>query len=53
MKILNYLMDHILNQVIQDYFNCIIKKPEIMADNLLITIYVNQIENRITFRMET
>ena len=35
---------------IQDYFNYIIKKRETVPDNPPIKLYVNQIENRITFR---
>ena len=38
---------------IQDYFEYIIKKHQKMNDNLPIRIYVNKIENRITFRIET
>ena len=37
---------------IQDYFECIIKKHETLAYNLLIQIYVNRIENRITFKIK-
>ena len=35
---------------IQDYFKYIIKKHEAMTDYLLIEIYVNKTENRITLR---
>ena len=35
---------------IQDYFEYIIKKHETVTDNPPIRIYVNKIENRITFR---
>ena len=35
---------------IQDYFGYIIKKHETVTDNPPIRIYVNKIENRITFR---
>ena len=38
---------------IQGYFKYIIKKHETASDNLPIRIYVNQIENRITFRIKT
>ena len=38
---------------IQDYFEYIIKKHQKMNDNLPIRIYVNKIENRITFRIKT
>ena len=37
---------------IQDYFKYIIKKHETVADNPSITIYVNKMENRITFRIK-
>ena len=36
---------------IKDYFNYIIKKHETVPDNPPIKLYVNQIENRITFRI--
>ena len=38
---------------IQDYFDYIIKKHEIVADNFSIRIYLNKIENRITFKIKT
>ena len=38
---------------IQDYFECIIKKLEIVAGNPAIKVYINKIENRITFEIET
>ena len=38
---------------IQDYFEYIFKKYEIVTDNRLIMIYVNKIENRITFKIKT
>ena len=38
---------------IQDYLKYIIKKHETVTDNPPIRIYVNQIENRITFRIKT
>ena len=37
---------------IQDCSKYIIKKHEAMSDNPPIRIYVNKIENRITFRMK-
>ena len=37
---------------IQNYFECIIKKHETLTYNLLIQIYVNRIENRITFKIK-
>ena len=36
---------------LQDYFNYIIKKNESVRDNPPLWMYVNQIENRITFRI--
>ena len=38
---------------IQEYFEYIIKKHETMTDNPAIRIYVNKIENRITFKIKT
>ena len=38
---------------IQDYFEYIIKTPETVSDNLPKIIYVNKIENRITFKIKT
>ena len=38
---------------IQDYFKYIQKKPETVTDNLSFMIYVNKIENRITFKIKT
>ena len=38
---------------IQDYFEYIIKKHETVTDNPSTTIYVNKIENRITFNIRT
>ena len=39
--------------VIQDYFQCIIKKHETVTDNLSMMIYVNKMENRIMFKTKT
>ena len=36
---------------IQDYFECILKKHRENTDNPSIKIYVNKIENRITFKI--
>ena len=47
MKRLNYLMDNIL------YFEYIFKIHETVTDNPLIRIYVNKIENRISFKIKT
>ena len=38
---------------IQNYFEHIIKKHETVTDNSSITIYVNKIENGITFKIKT
>ena len=38
---------------IQKYFEYIITKHETVTDNLSIKIYVNNIENRITFKIKT
>ena len=35
---------------IQDYFECIIKKYETIADNPPVQVYVNNIKNRIAFK---
>ena len=55
MKSFNYLMDHsyIRYSDIQDYFEYILKKHDTVTDNPSIRIYINKIENRITFRMKT
>ena len=46
-------MDHILYLDIQDYFEYIIKKHEIVTDKPPVRIYKNKIENRITFKNKT
>ena len=38
---------------IQDYFEFVIKKHEILAENLPIQIYPNKIKNRIVFKIKT
>ena len=38
---------------IQDYFDYVIKKHESLTDNPSIIIYVNKIENIITYRIKT
>ena len=38
---------------IPDYFEYIIEKHETVIDNPLLTIYVNKIENKITFKIKT
>ena len=45
-------MDCILYSDIQDYFEYILKKLGENIDNSSIRIYVNKIENRITFRIK-
>ena len=45
-------MDHIRYQIIQDYFEYILKKHSESVDNPSIRIYVNKIENRITFKIK-
>ena len=47
---LNYLMDHILNQIFKTILG--IKKHETVTDDPSIRIYVNKIENRITFKIK-
>ena len=37
---------------IQNYFEYIIKKHEILTDNSRIKIYINKIENRVTFKIK-
>ena len=50
MKNLNYLMAHILYQIFKFTLNISLKT---VTDNLSIMVYVNKIENRITFKMKT
>ena len=38
---------------IQDYFECIIKKHETIANNPTVQIYTNKIKNRIVFKIKT
>ena len=45
MKSLSYQMDHI-----QDYFEYILKKHSESVDTPSIRVYMNRIENRITFK---
>ena len=51
MKNLNYLMDHISVSDIQNYFEYIFKKYGEKTVNPSIRIYINKIENRITFQI--
>ena len=53
MKCLNYLMDHILYQIFKITLNTSLKKHETVTDNPSIMIYVNKIENRISFKIKT
>ena len=43
----------ILFQIIQDYFEFIIKKHETLTENPSIQIYPNKIKNRIVFKIKT
>ena len=47
---LNYHMDHTSD--IQDYFEYILKNHNGNVGNPLMKIYVNKIDNRITFKIE-
>ena len=55
MKSSNYLMADGSYSVsdIQDYFKCILNKHETVIDNSLMRMYLNKIENRITFKIKT
>ena len=44
------LVDHILYQ---EHFEYVIKKHDLIADNLPILIYVRKIKNRFLFQMKT
>ena len=50
---LNYLMDHILYQIFKTILSIFKKKSNKKIDNPSIRIYVNKIENRITFEIKT
>ena len=52
MNSLNYLMGYSVSDI-QNYFEYILKTRREKTDNPLITIYINKIENRITFRTKT
>ena len=45
-------MDHILYKILKIIFIIILKKREKISGNPSIRIYVNKIENRITFKSE-
>ena len=52
----NYQRDHILYhifKIICVYITCILRKRNENIDNPSIKIYVNKIENRITFKIKT
>ena len=53
MKNLNYLMDHILYQIFKISLKIYLKKHGEKTVNPSIRIYINKIENRITFKIET
>ena len=53
MKNLNYLMDHILFQILRNYFGYVIEKHDTLTENPPIRIYINKIENRTTFKIKT
>ena len=50
---LNYQMGHILYQIIKITLSIFKKKPNEKIHNPSIRIYVNRIENRITFKIKT
>ena len=52
MKNLSYQMDHIQYQIFKIILN-IFKKNAVKVDNPSIRIYVNKIENRITFKIKS
>ena len=47
------LMDHILYPIVKIILNISKKKHETVTDNPSIMIYINKIENRITFKIKT
>ena len=53
MKSLNYLMGHILYQIFKITLNTLKKKHVKKTNNSPIRIYVNKIENRITFKIKS
>ena len=50
---LNYQMNHVLCQIFKIYFEYILKKHGENIDYPSITIYLNKIANRITFKIKT
>ena len=49
---LNYLMDHILYQKFKIILNIPSKNHEKITDNPSIRIYINKIENKVTFKIK-
>ena len=52
MKNLNYLMDHILYQILKIILNICLKSMA-KTVNPSIKIYINKIENKVTFKIKT
>ena len=50
---LNYQMDHILYQIFKIILSIFLKKHGENTDNQSIRLYVNKIENRITFKIKS
>ena len=50
---LNYQTDHILYQIVKTILSIFKKKHNEKLDNPSVRIYVNKIENRITFKIKT
>ena len=53
MKNLNYLMDHVLYQIFKIILNISQKKHETVTNNPSMRISINEIENRIKFKIKT
>ena len=51
MKNLNYLTNRTLYQMFKIVLSKLLKKHEVLTDNTPIKIYVNEIGNRITFKI--
>ena len=51
MKNLNYLTNRTLYQMFKIVLSKLLKKHEVLTDNPPIKIYVNEIGNRITFKI--
>ena len=50
---MNYLIEHILHQIFKIILSISLKKHGKKIDNPSIRIYVNKVENRITFKIKT